>query len=359
MATSAVYASALGRLQVQFPSFIPKEAFGPLVQSKDLGDVTKYLETTAYGPEIIQAAATYRDAPLLEVAINRTIVRRNRQALEAAPFAGKPIVGAYLRRWDVQNIALILSAKAQGKTIQETEAFLVSSREIPAGLFAGQMTIDDFRIVLQQPTIDAVAQALVKFGYGTALLPLLDEFSRTHDVFPLLHALDRQYYQTVLESLKYFQGDEWVVRGFMRSEIDVRNALLMLKGKDGNLPAEVVGSRFLDGGEMPRSVLDDAYSARTVPDVANALAARFPTVPEGSGLYQESRSLTGYEVALLRERAIQQLKRLRSYPLSIGVIFTFLLLAELERVDLRRIIYGKLYQLAPSTLEALLIVPRL
>jgi V/A-type H+-transporting ATPase subunit C len=359
MATSAVYASALGRLQVQFPSFIPKEAFIPLVNSKDVADITKYLETTAYGPEIIQAAASYRDAPLLEVAINRTIVKRNRQALEAAPFAGKAIVGAYLRRWDIQNIALILSAKAQGREVAETEQFLVSSRDIPAGLFAGSMTIDDFRILLQQPTVDAVAQSLVKFGYGNALLPLLDEFARSHDIFPLLHALDRAYYQMVNESLVYFQGDEWVVRGFVRSEIDVRNALLMLKGKDVGLPAEAVGERFLDGGEMPKTVLDDLYTARNVPDLATALSSRYPALPEGTPFYLEGRSLTGYESVLLRERAIQQLKRLRSYPLSISVIFTYLLLAELERVDLRRIIYGILYHLPTATLEALLIVPKL
>ena len=110
---------------------------------------------------------------------------------------------------------------------------------------------------------------------------------------------------------------------------------------------------------MPRSVLDDLYSARTVPDLATGLSARYPALPEGNALYAEGRSLTGYEAVLLRERAIQQLKRLRSYPLSIAVIFTFLLLAELERVDLRRIIYGKLYNIPTATLEALLIVPRL
>ena len=36
-----------------------------------------------------------------------------------------------------------------------------------------------------------------------------------------------------------------------------------------------------------------------------------------------------------------------------------LLLAELERTDLRRIIYGRLYGVAPATLESLLVVPRL
>jgi len=357
--SSSTYASALGRLLVHFPEFLPKETYTVLVAATDLNEITKTLEATAYGPEIIANAASYQGAPLLEIAINRTTVKRNRIALESAPFAGKPILGAYLRRWDVQNIGLILAAKAQGKPLAETEAFLVSSREIPAGLFAGSMTIDDFRVLLQQPTVEAVAQALVRFGYGTVLLGLLDDYGRTKDIFPLLQALDRQYYQTVLASLTYFQGDEWVVRAFVRSEIDVRNALLFLKAKDAELPVEAAVGRFIEGGDLPRSSFEDAYSARTVPELVSALSSRFPTLPEGNALYEQSRTLTGYEAALTRDRAVRELKRLKSYPLSIAVAFTYLFLAELERADLRAIIYGKLYGLAPNAIEPLLIVPRL
>jgi V/A-type H+-transporting ATPase subunit C len=356
---TSTYASALGRLLVHFPEFLPKDAFAPLAAIPDINELVKALETTAYGPEIVQAAASYKGAPLLEIAINRTTVQRNRLALNASPFAGKPIVGAYLRRWDVQNISLILSAKAQGRPIAETEAFLVSSREIPAGLFAGSMTIDDFRVLLQQPTVDGVAQALVKFGYGTTLIPLVDEYDRTKDIFPLLQALDKQYYQTVMDSLRYFQGDEWVVRALLRSEIDVRNILLLLKGKDGGLPVDVVAPRFLDGGDLPRSALEDTYGAATVPELAASLSQRFPGLPQGDALYQQSRTLTGYEAALARERAVREFKRLRSYPLGIAIVFVYLLQAELERSDLRRIIYGNLYGLSGPTLEGLLVSPRL
>ncbi|MCI4331278.1 MAG: V-type ATPase subunit [Thermoplasmata archaeon] len=353
------YASALGRLKPQFSSFLGKEFYATLTAAKDLNEITKLLEGTAYGPEIAQSASQYRGAPLLEVAINRSFVRRNRQAFESAPFAGRPVVGAYLRRWDTQNIGLILSSKALGRTVSDAELFLVSSREIPAGLFAGSMTIDDFRLLLQQPSLDAVAQGLVRFGYGGVLLPLMESYSRTHDIFPLLLALDRDYYTRLLETSRFFQGDEWTVRLLVQSEIDLRNALLLLKGKDGNLPVDVVQERFLPGGLMPASVVPELYSARAVPELVQGLESRFPTLAQGNALYASDRSLTAYEAELLRDRAVRELKRLRSYPLSLSVIFTYLLLAELERTDLRRIIYGKVYQVDPNQLSGLLVVPRL
>jgi V/A-type H+-transporting ATPase subunit C len=353
------YASALGRIKAYQPTLLPKETYGPLVAAKDLTDVTKLLEPTIYGVEIAQSGASYQGAPLLEVAINRTFVRRNRLAYEASPFAGRPLVGAYLRRWDIQNIGLILAAKAQGRPIADTETFLVSSRDIPAGLFAGTMTIDDFRVLLQQPTLEAVAQALVKFGYGGVLLPRIESYNRTHDVFPLLAALDRYYYEQVLEAARFYQGDEWVVRQFLQSEIDVRNVLLLLKGKDAGLPIEPVLERFLEGGTLLRANVAELYGARTAAELVTSLEGRFPALPQGNLVYEQDRSLTGFESALLTERAVRELKRMRAYPLSVSILFTFLLLAELERTDLRRIVYGKLYGIPDPTIQGLLIVPKL
>ncbi len=352
------YASALGRLKAHLPSYLPKEFYQRLLAAKDMGEVTKLLEPTPYGPAIVQAATSYSGATLLEIAINRTFVQRNRQAYESASFAGKPIVGAYLRRWDIENIALILSAKAQGRAVSEAEAFLVSSREIPAGLFAGVMTLDDFRQLLDQPTLEATVTALVKYGYGSLLLPLLEGYSRSHDIFPLVQTLERDYYARLFESLKFFQGDEWVVRQFVQGEVDVRNILLLLKGKDASLEAELVAERWIDGGTLPKTVVPELFGARDVPELVKGLEGRFPSLPEGLEEYRTGRSLTAFEVALQRERTVREIRRMRAYPLSLAILFTYLLLAELERGDLRRIIYGKLYGLTTERVESLLILAR-
>ena len=358
MAASA-YASALGRLKPEFTSFLSKETYRQLVGAKDPNEVAKILDQTPYGPDVQGARAAYQGVALVEVAINRTFVRRNRHAYEATPFAGRGVVGAYLTRWDLQNIELILAAKAQGRPVTETEDHLVSSREIPAGLYAGVLTLDDFRQLLAQPTLEASATALVRYGYGATVLPLVDAFQRTHDIFPILHALDVEYYHRVLEAARFFQGDEWVVRQFLASEIDVRNALLLLKGKAADLPMDEVASRWFDGGTLAAAQVPDLYGVRGVPELADRLAARFPSVAEGTPEFTSAQSLTGYEAALSRDRAVHELQRLRTYPLSLAVVFTYLLLAELEREDVRRIAFAKLYGIPTERLDPLLVSPRL
>jgi len=353
------YASALGRLKPEFTAFLPKETYPLLLATKEPNEFAKVLETTPYAADIARVRATHSGASLVELAINRTFVRRNRHAFEATPFAGRAVVAAYLGRWDIQNIEMILSAKVERRSVTETEDHLVSSREIPAGLYAGAMNLDDFRILLGQTTVEATVTSLVKYGYGATILPFLEAFERTHNIFPILHALDKEYFRNVLAQTKFFQGDEWVVRGLLQSEIDVRNALLLLKGKDYALAMDEVLTRWLDGGSLTAAQAPDLYSARNVPDLAERLAPRFPSVGEGGTEFAAGGTLTGYEVALERERAATELKRLRTYPLSLSVIFAYLLRNELERSDLRRAVFGRLYGLSAERLTPLLVSPRL
>jgi V/A-type H+/Na+-transporting ATPase subunit C len=357
--SASAYASALGRLKPEFTAFLSKETYGPLTNAKDANEVAKILEGTAYGPDIQAARAAYQGVSLVEVATNRTFVRRNRHAYEATPFAGRDVVGAYLTRWDLQNIELILAAKAQGRPVTETDEHLISSREIPAGLYAGVLTLDDFRQLLGQPTLEGTATALVKHGYGATVLPLIEAFARTHDIFPIVHALDREYYRRVLEAAKFFQGDEWVVRQFVASEIDQRNALLLLKGKAAELPVDEVTARWIDGGTIPASQAPDLYSSRGVPELADRLAGRFPSIGQGTEEYTKNQSLTAYESVLQRDRASAELKRMKTYPLSLAVIFTYLLLAEVEREDVRRVAFGKQYGISADRLAPLLVSPSL
>ncbi|MGP8078232.1 MAG: V-type ATPase subunit [Thermoplasmata archaeon] len=356
---SSPYASALGRLLPEFPAFLSAEVYARLVAARDAGEVTKVLDGTVYSVDFEAVRATHTGIGLVEIAINRTFVRRNHRAFQAAPFAGRPVVGAYLARWDVENIEMILSSKAEHRAVKETEEHLVSSRDIPSGLYAGVLTLDDYRILLEQPTVDAVATALVRYGYGTTILPLLEAYQRSGDIFPILHALDVEYYRSVLAGARFFQGDEWIVRELVKSEVDRRNALLLLKGKAAGLPYEEVAARWIDGGAIPAADGSELFGARGVPELAERLAARFPSIGEGSAEFTNGGSLVGYEAAIERDRTVRELKRLRAYPLSLGVIFAFLLRAEVERGDIRRIAFGKLYGLANERLEPLLISPRL
>ncbi len=350
--SSSPYAGALGRIKPHLTEFLGAETYPRLLGSHDLGEVAKILESGPYGPEILKAAVTLQGAPMIEAAVNATFAGRTLHAYNAGSFAGRPIVGLYLQRWDIENLSVILSGKARGKLVGTDEHRLVSWRERPAGVPAGSMTLDDLRGLIEQPTIEASMAYLVRFGYGPTLLPLGETFARTGDIFPLVQALEIDYYERLFARLRFFQGDEWVVREYLRVEVDHRNVLLLLKAKEAGLAAGDVAGRWIPGGSLAEASAPELLGAAEVTELVANLAARFPPISQGLDAYRATHTLAGFESSLRKERLRQATARMRAYPVSLAILMVFLLLAECERADLRRIVYGTLYGVAREEIAA-------
>ena len=91
------YASSFGRLQSIAINFLSEEFLQNMLKANSVTDMVKQLESTWYGEEIKKAASVYKDAELLEVALNRHIVEANKIISEATPFAGKNAASEALR----------------------------------------------------------------------------------------------------------------------------------------------------------------------------------------------------------------------------------------------------------------------
>lgn len=349
------YASSFGRLQAISLNLLSKGTIQNLMKAKDEGEMIKILESTWYGPEIEKAASLFKGTELLEVALNRHLVLVNKIALEASPFNGKSAIRAYLSKWDIYNIELILSSKSMGRPITETESFLVSSRNIPAGISAGNIPHDEMKVILSQHNVDTVVNQLVKYNYGTILMQHLETYQKTGDLGPMMSGLQTHYYQNLLESLKFFQGDEGAIRDLFRTEIDKKNVLVLLKAKESNLDKDLLGRHIIDGGKLSRNELLEVYGAKDVTEIVGRVENRFMLV-NALAQYKKSKSLIDFEVALDKFINSEYVNKLKNIALSIGTIFYFILKTEGERENIKRIAYGKRYNLSTEYINTLLLI---
>jgi V/A-type H+-transporting ATPase subunit C len=349
------YASSFGRLQAISLNLLSKDVMQNLMKAKDETEMIKTLESTWYNAEIIKAASVFKQSELLEVALNRHLVYINKTALEATPFSGKSAVRAYLSKWDIYNIELILSAKSMGRPISETESFLVSSRNVPAGISAGNISHDEMKIILSQTGVDGVVNQLVKYNYGTVLMHHLETYQKTGDLGPMMSALQSFYYHNLLESLKFFQGDEGIIRDLIRAEIDKKNILSLLKGKESDLDKDIVSKHLVEGGKMTKNELLDVYGAKDVAEIVGRIENRFMLV-NALAQYKQSKSLIDFEVALDKFINSEYVKKLKNIALSIGTIFYFIINTEHERENIKRIAYGKRYNLSQEYINSLLLI---
>ena len=355
MATSS-YSSSFGRLKSLSINFIPPTLLQNLVHAKDVAEMTRILEPTWYGPEIERAASLYSPPELLEVALNRHIVEINKIALESTPFSGREAIRAYLLKWDIHNIELILSSKIIGRAITETEPFLVSSRNFPAGISAGNISHDEMKIILTQTGVDGVVNHLVKYRYGPILMQHLDTYQKTGDLGPMMADLIGYYYTTLIESLRFFQGDEGVIRDLFRVQIDKRNILNLLKGKDSDLDREVINKHLIKGGNICRDELFDILGSKSIEEFIGKVQKHYNLADLLKETYLKTHSLIDFEVAFDKFISKSYLKRLKNISLSLGSIFHFIITAEYEWDNIKRIAYGKRYDFSVERITSMLVL---
>ena len=352
---SSQYASSFGRLQSIAINFLSEDFLQNMLKANSVTEMVKQLESTWYGEEIKKAASVYKDAALLEVALNRHIVETNRIISEATPFAGKNAVRTYLSKWDLYNIELILSSKAMGREISQTESLLVSSRNVPAGIAAGNISHDEIKIILAETTVDGVVNKLTKYDYGVILMKHLDDFQKTGDLGPMMSALHESYFQKLLESLKFFQGDEGAIRDLVRAEIDKKNLLNLLKAKESNLEKDIVSKHLIEGGRISTKELLDSYDVKDVVEMVGRFDSYFK-LTDAIEQYKTSKSLIDFEVGITKNIFENNVKKLRNIALSIGNIFYFIFRAEIEHENLKRITYGKRYEISNDKIKEMLLI---
>jgi len=349
------YSSSFGRLQSISINFLSSALIENLLKANSVNDMIKILESTWYGPEIKKAASVYEGSELLEVALNRHLVEINKILSESAPFSGKNAVRAYLSKWDLYNIELILSSKMMGRKITETESMLVSSRNVPAGIAAGNIVHDEIKIILSETSVEGVINKLAKYDYGVILMKHLDEFQKTGDLGPMMSSLHEFYYQKLLESLKFFQGDEGNIRELIRAEIDKKNILNLLKAKESNIEKEMVAKHLVEGGRISSQGLLEIYEVKDVAEIIGRIEPYFK-LSDALEQYKTSKSLIDFEVAIAKLINTTYVKKLKSISLSIGTIFYFIINAENEHENLKRITYGKRYNLSTDKIKELLLI---
>ena len=332
-----------------------REQLNELARAKDVNEVAQRLEQTWYKDEIESLATIYKPPELIEVAVNRHLVGVNAIAMQTAPLFGKSAMAAYLSKWDIENIEVILAAKSLGKGLEQAETFLVSSRSLPLTLSFNLIPYAELNVLLQQPDVESAINYLVKYGYGAVLLQQLGEFRKSGDLGVFTAALQRLYYSKLLWELRFLEGDEGVLREYVRAEITKRDVLNLLKSKESNLDKEVLSRHLVDGGLIATSSLLEAYDS---PDLGEALKKFEPWLDLSAALesYRRSGNLTEVEVAFDKLVVARFLPRFRSLSISLTSSFAFVLQAEYERQNVRRITYAKQYGMTEEYIKSVLLV---
>ncbi|MGH2639269.1 MAG: V-type ATPase subunit, partial [Rhabdochlamydiaceae bacterium] len=323
--------------------------------AKDANEVAQKLEGTWYGPDIEAAASTFKPPELVEVAVNRHLVEVNRKALQVCPVFGKPALTAYLAKWDVENIELVIAAKSLGRTLEQTEAFLVSSRNLPVSISSAVIPLSELLTLLSQPDVEAVINSLVRYGYGAVLLQQLGEFRKSGDLGVFTSALQNYYYSKLFNELRFLQGSEGVLREYLRAEVSRKNILNLLKARESKLERDTFAKHLIEGGLADKNSLVEAYSSSDLGDVVKRFESWFD-LSSALETYIKDSNLAEFEVSLDKLIVGKYMPKFRSLAISLTSVFAFVLQSEFERQNIRRITYAKQYGMTEEYIRSIILI---
>ena len=328
------YAGSFGRLRVLRQDFLSEEFIIGLMD-KTTDEVIQSLSTTTYREDLDALSAFSSGTKLIEMAINRHLIKKNRQAMQAPPPAARKFLETYFSKWDIENIKTIISAKFLGYELKETEDFIMSFRDVPSGIFGGRMSREEFRALMNLGSVEAVVENISRMPFGLRAMQAMDQYRKTNDVSFIFTSMDNFYLSDVMSSLKFYNGDEGAVRRYFREQIDLKNILFVLKAREFNLSVDLIKAHFVSGGTIPDDALEEIFRQENVAEATKKASELI--------IQQQARqfsSLVDFEIAARRAIYQRSIDYISYSALSLNSIFAFILTSEMEREALRATVLG-------------------
>ncbi len=340
----STYAGAYGHVKSLYLDLLKKEEIDRIKESKK-EDFLNILGSTVYKKDIDEFYNRFKEPDIVDIIVNNHFVKNCNNALALLPSIGKNLIRAYLTKVDIQNIKLILAAKLLGKNIEMTEGLLTIGRGFPLGISSSLISDEEYKNILEQKDIVEVINYLTRYNYGRVLLPFSVSAELSRNVSGMSVALDLEYYNELIDSFKFYNGNEGPILRFIRELIDLRNIMTVIKEIELKKPAKGL---LIKNGSISIDKLEDMVKLR-VEDFIKELPYN---LNEALELYREDGLIANFEVELKREIHDKYLPIFRANSLSAASVLSFIISAEIERDVIRLNWFKKYYGIEKKVVDA-------
>ena len=309
-------------------------------------EIARFMEESDYESEINALGSRHSGVDLIEYALNQNLAKQFDDLLRWADGRLYDLIARYLRKFDAWNVKTVIRG-----LYSEADRDAVSDDLIRAGEFDDQL----LEQLLDAPSIEDVVDRLSGTIFGPGLAGAYDDYEDTGVLVPLENAVDRTYYDHLLEGLVVDEATQQY-REFLEAEIDFRNARNALRlaqsGADID-PADY----YIDGGSL-FSASELATLAQNRDELVSAIreSKYGDELSEALDELEAAESLIGFERAL-DAILLEYTDALgHVFPLSITPIASYILAKEREVDNIRAIARGREAGLSEEQIEQELVI---
>ncbi len=322
---SALYTDLLSDKEIQ------------LLSSVDSDHFLQVLSSTGYKQEISRFYNFYKLPALIDVVVTSHFINNCNKMLLILPLFSKQIIINYLKKIDIQNIKLIIAAKMMNKQFDFVEGNLIIDR-LSFNLSSPLMSMGDYMNLINQKNIDEIVNYITRYGYS----PLLSKERNFHS---LSKRLDDQYFLRMVDSIKFFDGTEGPIIRFIRSLLDVRNIMYVMKAIETGSSINVDD---MVGGNLD---IEKLVNSESISDLLKKIPFKLDSAFER---YKSDGLLSNFENSMKSQLNNYYLSVFRQHVNSVGFLLSYILSAEIERDKLRTMWFNKYYKLNKEEINNLI-----
>jgi V/A-type H+-transporting ATPase subunit C len=324
---------------------IKKDDYHKLMKMS-LPEITKYLEESAYKEEIDKLAVKYSGVALLENAFYQNTRRMFEKLKFISSDKVRSVIQGYSKRSDTYNLKTIIRGRFTNIPEQEIIDLLLP---------IGTLNMEHLARLIKK---DSIKSILADSGLlnESSIDTVYKEFEKTNNLFEIENLLDKSYYSFLLSFSKRIKLRGKKFREFLHSEIYINNILNILRLKKANTKKnDIMKYLIFTGNKKDDSLLNFIMSLDSTDEIFKVIQKR------DRGLQREftninTDSLIELELALKRFHLKKILLFQNKYPLSIDIVFAYLLGKEMEIRNLSLIVKGKQLGMNEKFIEEQLIV---
>jgi V/A-type H+/Na+-transporting ATPase subunit C len=329
------------RVSAMRSKLLKKEEYHKFLKM-DLPTITRYLQDSEYKDSITKLSTEYEGVELVDMALRREQYRKFNKLREISPMAVNEVIDLYLKRFDIQNLKVVLRGIFSEATKEEVFAMLE-----PNGKYRKEYYMELFEIGSIHKVLKTTK---LVFGVEQAY----EEFKKTNNLLELENALDKYYYKDAVEGAQELDEYGLAFKVFLLQRIDIININNLLRYKrEGIDPNQILNYMIFEGLYLKAPALKKLAHKESIAALIKELKH---SKYEKFISFDEKEELSAIELRLQKHMMCRSMKRTYQHPMSIETILTFMLMLVIEIKNLRMIIKAKHFGIEPEYIEKNLLI---
>jgi V/A-type H+-transporting ATPase subunit C len=341
------YAYTVARVKAKKSLLLGEEDYNKMLQMS-VPEISRYISEFGYQKEINDLAGRVEGVNLVEYATYSNMAKVFSSILGASQGELHDMVSAYLCKWDIWNLKVILRGKSYGLGADGIRADLVP---------AGSLGAESLEKLIALDTNDDIIANYSRMTGMTIPADVMSEFKESDNLGVIEDYLEKSRYNILLSSIDPSSRPTKMFQDYVRSEIDVRNLKTILKLKAEGIYGEVVLKYVIPGGRrIDKKFALQLANAETIADASSDLQqldcydilkefVESENVPVRTVISDMKR----YEIAMAKKFS-------HMYPLSVVPVLDYMIHKEIECRNIRAVSRGIESGLDKEIIRGLLVI---